>query len=165
MLVALYNNRTYIVNKVDNKYTLITDQVDKVDNSFSKLLISNGQMYYKQINLSDCKLASLYNLTLKADCNLNLPDTPITWTVEIEQDTIKNNQLKLIYYHGILPDWISDEQTISHQYIDFAKIGQCYAEYTYYKKNNRLFNNGPMHVFAKISIDELVQIVNYVNNI
>lgn len=161
MLIALYDNKTYIVNNYDNKYVLITDRQDKANNSFTH----DGNFYTKQIVLSDPKLISLYDLKLKADYNTNLPKVPVTWNIEFGQDTIKNNKLKLIFWHGILPDWFGDDKTISHQYIDFKDIGQCYAEYTYYKKNGQLFNDGQMHMFAKISVDELAQIVNYINGI
>lgn len=161
MLIALYDNKTYIVNDYDNKYVLITDRQDKADDSFTHDI----SYYTKQIVLSDSKLISLYNLKLKADYNTNLPEVPVTWNVEFGQDAIKNNKLKLIFWHGILPGWLGDDKTISHQYIDFKNIGQCYAEYTYYKKNGQLFSDGPMHMFAKISIDELAQIVDYINGI
>lgn len=161
MLIALYDNKTYIVNNYDNKYVLITDQQDKADDGFTH----DGNFYTKQIVLSDPKLISLYNLKLKADYNTNLPQVPVIWNVEFGQDTIKNSKLKLIFWHGILPGWFGDDKTISHQYIDFNDIGQCYAEYTYYKKNGQLFSDGPMHMFAKISVDELAQIVDYINGI
>ena len=161
MLIALYNNKTYIVNNYNNRYVLFTDRQDKVDDSFTHDI----SLYIKQIVLSDPKLISLYDLKLKADYNTNLPKVPTTWNIEFGQDTIKNNKLKLIFWHGILPDWFGDDKTISHQYIDFKDIGQCYAEYTYYKKNDQLFSDDPMYMFAKISVDELAQIVDYINSI
>ena len=162
--IALYDNKTYIANYFKNQVLLFTSDQEKTDNSFRQL--EKGFKYVKRTNLADNKLISLYNLDLKANYNSGLLNTPKTWEiVDFKPDAIKNKQLKLIYKHGVLPNWTKIDNGQSYKYIDFDQIGQCYAEYTYFKKNGAEFSDGPMHVFAKISIEELNQIFDYVRNL
>lgn len=159
--IALYSNKTYIADYFKNQVILMTDDYNKIDSGFKE--IDGGFKYAKRTNLADNKLISLYNLDLKANYNSNLLNTPKTWEiVDFKPDVIKNKQLKLIYKHGVLPNWTKIDNGQSYKYIDFDQIGQCYAEYTYFKKNGAEFGDGPMHVFAKISIEELNQIFDYV---
>lgn len=162
--IALYDNKTYIANYFKNQVLLFTSDQEKTDNSFRQL--EKGFKYVKCTNLADNKLISLYNLDLKANYNSGLLNTPKTWEiVDFKPDVIKNKQLKLVYKHGVLPNWTKLDNGQSYKYVDFDQIGQCYAEYTYFKKNGAEFSDGPMHVFAKISVEELNQIFNYVRNL
>ena len=162
--IALYNNKTYIANYFRNECLLMTNDPDKIDNSFKE--IDSGFKYAKRTNLADNKLVSLYNLDLKANYKSSLLNTPKTLEiVDFKPDVIKNKQLKLVYKHGVLPNWTKIDNGQSYKYIDFDQIGQCYAEYTYFKKNGAKFSDGPMHVLAKISIEELSQIFDYVRSL
>lgn len=162
--IALYNNKTYIANYFRNECLLMTDDQEKTDNSFKE--IDSGFKYAKRTNLADNKLISLYNLDLKANYNSSLLNTPKTWEiVDFKPNVIKNKQLKLVYKYGVLPNWTKIDNGQSYKYVDFDQIGQCYAEYTYFKKNGAKFSDGPMHVFAKISIEELNQIFDYVRSL
>ena len=162
--IALYDNKTYIANYFKNQVLLFTSDQEKTDNSFRQF--EKGFKYAKCTNLADNKLISLYNLDLKANYNSGLLNTPKTWEiVDFKPDVIKNKQLKLVYKHGVLPNWTKLDNGQSYKYVDFDQIGQCYAEYTYFKKNGAEFSDGLMHVFAKISIEELNQIFDYVRSL
>lgn len=161
--IALYNNKTYIANYFRNECILMTDDQEKTDDSFQTL--NGGFKYIKRIDPSDQKLTSLYDLKLSVDYNKDLPSKLSTWEIGFKPDTINHNQVKLVYDYGILPGWTSTEKNVCYKYADFKDIAQCYAEYTYYKKNGQVFNDGPMHVFAKLTCDELVNLENYVQNL
>lgn len=142
----------------------------KTDDSFKQ--IPDTKMYSKDINLFDKKLTSLYNLKLSVQYDAGLANTPDVWEIQIDKDTIKDNQIKLFYYHGNLDSWLDwkddkadGDSEVCYKYVDLNNIQQCYVRFTYQKKNGRVFTQGPMVVNAKISVDELKQLEDYYLNL
>lgn len=155
---------------INNLCMINTLDPSKTDGSFKQ--IPDTRMYSKEINLFDRKLTSLYDLKLSVQYDAGLANTPDVWKIQIDKNTIKDNRIKLFYYHGNLDGWLDwkddkadGDSKVCYKYVDSNDIQQCYVQFTYQKKNCQVFIQEPMVVNAKISIDELKQLETYYLNL
>lgn len=161
MYPAILINDLCMINTLDQS---------KTDDSFKR--IPDTKMYSQDINLFDKKLTSLYDLKLSVQYDAGLANTPDVWEIQIDKDTIKNNQIKLFYYHGNLDGWLNwkddkadGDSKVCYKYVDSNDIQQCYVQFIYQKKNGQVFTQGSIVVNAKISVDELKKLEAYYLNL
>ena len=161
-MFALYNNKRYDAQLFDGKCALITFDPKKTDEDFE--IIDDGPEYAKTVELTDPKLVSSYNVKLSADYDAGIENTPKTWDLHMMWIDPDQRTVTLMYDDGALEGWHEVSGTHGKactKVVSYDDLGQCYTNFTYYKKDGQVFEDEPMQVFMKIDADQLSQIKNY----
>jgi len=154
MIIAKYLNNYYIGNRLEDSVGIITSNVDKIDTSFTK----SNLFWYKEVSLTDKNLTDIYELKLYINYDIDLPEVPKTWKLDVGDDVLKKkNTIKLVFYNGMLPGWRGEDKNISYKYINVNEIKNGSIKKIFYKKD------GKACIFPKIykknaSIAEIVKI-------
>src|SRR5699024_1538288 len=104
---AKYLNNYYIGNRLEDSVGIITSNVDKIDTSFTK----SNLFWYKEVSLTDKNLTDIYELKLYINYDIDLPEVPKTWKLDVGDDVLKKkNTIKLVFYNGMLPGWRGEDK-------------------------------------------------------
>lgn len=161
-MIAKYNEKYYMCNKLTDTVNIITDKKNKYDDSFT--IVGYGPYWSKKVSLNDPKLTDVYKIDLYVKYDTGIPTVPVVWKLGVNPDVLKDNMIKLVFYNGILPGWKGEDKTIGYKYINIDEIKGGSIKYTFYKKNNELCT--PLFIHQKeTSILEIINIEKNILNI
>lgn len=124
-MIAIYNNNKYKYVSNSRNKEIITKSVKKTDSTFCK----ENDIYYKSVEEND--LTDIYAIEFFIFFDTGFEYVPTWW--KITEADLMNNNVKIRYASGILPDWDIEEKNICTKLIHYEEITKTKVKYDYRK--------------------------------
>jgi len=154
IMFIIYKNNLYDLLDEKTHFVIITRQKSKSDENF----LSTGKVFYTDIPKDDINIQDIFDVQFSLQWDSHLKDVDKKWIILNESEYLKENQVLLKFYSGILPGWNIEEQAVCSKYVD---IDTCYdftVNYTFTLKNGIRLKE-PIVLEQKVSKEEFQKLV------
>lgn len=149
-MFAKYKDNIYLYIKNRRMNKIITRSLQKINPEFKK---DDDGVFYKAV--SESELADVFNVEFWVSYNTGLPNTPLYWQVDLDEQDSVNGKILLRFSEGILPNWEIEEKNVCKKYVDVSELKEAKIIYVYKKRNNIIYSP-PQKVEENIPIDKML---------
>ena len=140
---------TYVSNRRSKE--IITSQKEKIKDGF----ISGNGMYYKTVDEND--LTDIYSVKFFVNYKTGLDKVEDWWELVDEPNVISDNQVKLVFAKGILPNWNTVDKNVCSKLIPLDNISEAKMVISY-KKRAGIILDKLVNEERVVSLEELKQL-------
>lgn len=140
---------TYVSNRRSKE--IITSQKEKIKDGF----ISGNGMYYKTVDEND--LTDIYSVKFFVNYKTGLDEVSDWWELGDELNVISDNQVKLVFAKGILPNWNIVDKNVCSTLIPLDNISEAKMVISY-KKRAGIILDKLVNEERVVSLEELKQL-------